>query len=167
MGSRREFTSSRIFLAKIAGKRQRISEWVTWDQSGTSGLRKASWIQTVLMSRIYSRTALESMSWCHSFTHMTSVENVRGILACGVAPRDRTVYMSPFPPHHPHHTVGSRSRAPVLVSSKKEALFLLRDLWASSCSSVLCTEHIPRELILSAWLQPRPRWSRQEDLRTL
>ena len=53
-----------------------------------------------------------------------------------------------------------------MVKFKKEALFLVRDLWASSCSSVLVTEHTLRELISSAWLMPRPVWKRTEDTRT-
>ena len=111
--------------------------------------------KTYLMDRFFQRMDATSLSWCHSLTHMTSVEALQSILQKGVLPVNRVIFLSPFPPWHPHHTQGSRSRSSVVISIKKEALLLVRTLHASSCSSVLCAEPIPRELIQVAFLMPR------------
>ena len=93
---------------------------------------------------------LEALEHCHSLTHNTSVGNFHSILRYGFIPSQRAIYFNPFPIHHPHHTVGSRSAAPVSVNMKTEATFLVRDLWVTPCRSVLAEHFIPRNLVHSA-----------------
>ena len=123
-------------------------------------------MDSFLFERFYTRMTLEHLEYCHSLTHYTLVQSVHSILRCGIIPQQRAVYFHPFPDHHPHHTQSSRSDAPVMIRIKKEALFMLHDLWQTPCRSVLCEHFIPRSLIQYAFLRPRKARFRSDDWRT-
>ena len=119
-----------------------------------------------MFERLYTRMTLEHLEFCHSLTHYTSVENLHSILKYGMIPTNRAIFFHPFPDHHPHHTQSSRSSAPVCIRVKKEALFMVRDLWLTPCRSVLVEKFIPRSLVQTAYLQPRKRSKHSNDWRS-
>ena len=106
------------------------------------------------------------LEFCHSLTHYTSVENLHSILRYGFIPQQRAIYFHPFPSHHPHHTQGSRSQAPVCIRVKKEAVFMFRDLWKTPCRSVLTELFVPRTLVQTAFLMARKPSFRTDDWRS-
>ena len=74
--------------------------------------------------RVFSEITSETLEWCHSITHMTSVESLSSILAQGIMPMGGPNFLYPFNVVHPHHEFSAASKVPVMIVLKKDALLV-------------------------------------------
>ena len=59
--------------------------------------------QSYIPERVFAEVTEQTLEWCHSLTHMTTVESLYQTLAQGIIPMGRPIFLSPFNVTHPHH----------------------------------------------------------------
>ena len=84
--------------------------------------QSTGWLSYLVFERFSDEIGIDDLKHVHSLTHMTSVNNVFGILENGLVPGERANRLTPAPRGHPAHVRSSRSNLPAKITFKEEHL---------------------------------------------